>query len=87
MSIYLPFRGKFDDSYWDIISNGFPITLSVLVEIIILTVNISYVESGDSKSALGLSWALLHSFGASLILGFNYGYATFASRAFGAINK
>jgi hypothetical protein len=87
MSIYLPLRGKFDDSYWDIISNGFPITLSTLVEIIILTINISSVSSGDEKSALGVSWALMHSFGASLILGFNYGYATFASRAFGAINK
>lgn len=87
MSIYLPLKGKFDDSYWDIISCGFPVTLSIIVEIVILIINISYVSSGDEKSALGLSWALIHSFGGSLILGFNYGYATYASRAFGAINK
>lgn len=87
MSIFIPLRGKFEDSYWDIISNGFPITLSIIVEIVILIVNISYASSDDEKSALGVTWALIHSFGGSLILGFNYGYATFASRAFGAVNK
>ena len=53
---------------------------------IILTINISYISSDAAKAGLGLSGVFVHSFGGATIIGFDYGYATFASRAFGAKN-
>jgi Na+-driven multidrug efflux pump len=38
-------------------------------------------------AGLGLSMILIHSLGGSLLLGFNSGYSTYASRAFGANSR
>lgn len=53
---------------------------------IIITINISYLSDESAKAGLGLSGVLMHSFGGSFIYGFNYGFATFASRTYGAKN-
>ena len=74
------------NEYLEIVMNGFPITLAIIAEMIIMTINISYLSDASAKAGLGLSGVLMHSFGGSFIFGFNYGFATFASRAFGARN-
>ena len=76
----------FDSEYIQIISNGFPICIAIIAEMIIMTINISYLSNPEAKAGLGLSGVLMHSFGGSFIFGFNYGFATFGSRAFGAKN-
>ena len=53
---------------------------------IISTINISYLSEESAQAGLGMSAAIMHIFGGSMIFGFNYGFATFASRAFGAKN-
>ena len=56
------------------------------MKIIIITLNIFYLESDQAKVALGLSGIMIRSIGGSLTLGFNYGFGIFASRSFGAKN-
>lgn len=75
-----------EDSYWEIVKNGFPTSISIICEIVILTINISKLSDSAAKAGLGLSGVLVHASGGSFIFGLNYGYGIFAARAFGAKN-
>ena len=75
-----------EDSYWDILKNGFPTSLSIIFELVILTINLSQISDSALKAGLGLSGVLVHALGGSFIFGFNYGYGIFSSSAFGAKN-
>ena len=52
----------------------------------LLTVNLSNLSSPAAKVGLGYCGVLIRSLPGSLIFGFNYGYAIFASRTYGAKN-
>lgn len=75
-----------EDTYWEILKNGFPTSMSIIFELVLVTINLSRISDSAMKAGLGLSGVLVHCLGSSFIFGFNYGYGIFSSSAFGAKN-
>lgn len=74
-------------SYREIVLDSLPMMMANTMEILIMTVNLHYATDNVMVAGLGLSMILVHSLGGSLLYGFNAGFSTYASRAFGANNR
>jgi Na+-driven multidrug efflux pump len=74
-------------SYRNIVLDSLPMMIGNTMEVLIMTINLHYATNNVMVAGLGLSMILVHSLGGSLLYGFNNGYSTHASRAFGANNR